>query len=149
MQDIKNRNPKIYDKIVKAYGLFEDLDFYLVEAAGWTVAQIKAKAIQLGAEIIFVDYLGLIRSEGKSLYERVSNTSLALHTLALSSNITVIAVCQLNRAGQGEPDMTNLRESGQIEQDADVIILLHTLGDEKDLGCFCQIGSVANISKKV
>ena len=100
----------------------------MVDAAGWTVQQIKSKAVQLRAEIIIIDYLSLIRGEGKSLYERVTNISMELHTLAQANRIAVIALSQLNRAGKDEPDMTSLRESGQIEQDADVILLLHEIG---------------------
>ena len=99
--------------------------FHVVEAAGWTVPQVKAMAARLRADVIFIDYLSLLRGEGKSLYERVTNISMELHTLARQSKLAVIALSQLNREGKGEPDMTSLRESGQIEQDADVILLLH------------------------
>ena len=121
MGQIKNKDMTVYKDFTDVQQRLKGLDFHLIEAAGWSVAQIKAKAVQLGAEIIFVDYLGLVRAEGKSPYERVSNISLALHTLALSSNMAVIAVCQLNREGKGEPDMTHLRESER----ADAILLLH------------------------
>lgn len=84
--------------------------------------------MQLRAEVIIIDYLSLIRSEGKSLYERVTNISMELHTLAQANKIAVVALSQLNRAGKDEPDMSSLRESGQIEQDADVILLLHEMG---------------------
>lgn len=48
-----------------------------------------------------------------------------LHTMAQQSKISVVALSQLNRAGDSEPTMVNLRESGQIEQDADAILFLH------------------------
>lgn len=114
-----------WTRIAGDFTPFSRLRLHVVEAAGWTVAQIRAKAVQLGAQVIFVDYLSLIRSRGGSLYERVSNISTDLHTLAQQSRMAVIALSQLNREGKGEPDMTHLRESGQIEQDADVILLLH------------------------
>lgn len=125
MKEIKTQDGLDFGRLAQAGKMFDGMDFHTVEAAGWTVAQIKAKAIQLGAEIIFVDYMGLIKSEGSGRYEKITNISVDLHTLAQQSNIAVIALSQLNREGKGEPDMTHLRESGQIEQDADVILLLH------------------------
>ena len=50
--------------------------------------------------------------------------------MAQQSGITVFALSQLSREGKGEPDMSHLRESGQIEQDADLILLLHSLDTE-------------------
>ena len=94
-------------------------------AAGWTAEQIKSKAVQAQAEIIFVDYLTLMKSSGKTPYERATQISMDLHTLAQQMGITVIALAQLNRAGKGAPDMTSLKESGQIEQDAYAILLIH------------------------
>lgn len=124
LSQIKQRSGFDFAKLSEASKHFRDLKFHTVNAAGWSVAEIKAKAVQLGADIIMVDYIGLIRAEGKSPYERMTNTSIALHTMAQSSGITVIAIAQLNREGTSEPDMTHLRESGQIEQDADAILLL-------------------------
>ena len=55
-----------------------------------------------------------------------------LHTMAQQSKIAVVALSQLNRAGDGEPTMINLRESGQIEQDADAILFLHRSATGED-----------------
>lgn len=107
------------------YSRFKQLNIKVVEAAGWTVEKIKAKAMEEKADIIFVDYLSLISSRGKDKYEQTTNISIGLHTMAQTSKISVVALSQLSRKGaEREPDMTDLRESGQIEQDADVIILL-------------------------
>lgn len=125
MTEIKRQEIRDWERIAKEAERFGELKFQVVEAAGYTVAQVRAKAIQFGAEVIFIDYLSLLRGEGKSLYERVTNISMELHTLAQREKIAVIALSQLSRAGKGEPDMTSLRESGQIEQDADAILLLH------------------------
>ena len=97
----------------------------MVKAAGWTVAEIKAEAVRQNADVIFIDYLGLIKSYGKSRYEMTTNTSMDLHTLAQQSEMTVIALSQLKRSDSKTPTMQDLRESGQIEQDADVIMLLY------------------------
>lgn len=128
LSQIKQGKVEDPGRVAEAYDVISGLKFHVVDAAGWTVQQIKSKAVQLRAEIIIIDYLSLIRGEGKSLYERVTNISMELHTLAQANRIAVIALSQLNRAGKDEPDMTSLRESGQIEQDADVILLLHEIG---------------------
>jgi len=115
---------------------FTKLNFSVVQAAGWTVEQIKSKALQLGAEVIFIDYIGLIKGEGKSQYEKATAISNDLHTMAQRYGIAVIALSQLNREGKGSPDMTHLRDSGAIEQDADVILLLRyddETPDKRDL----------------
>ncbi len=129
LRSIKNRESIDYCRIVDCKDIIDKLDFYTVEAAGWTVPQIKAKAIQLGAEVIFIDYMGLVCSDGSSRYEKMTNISIDLHTLAQQSGIAVIALSQLNREGKDEPGMESLRESGQIEQDADIIMLLYAPDD--------------------
>ena len=112
-------------KLAEGFDRFKNLKLEVVSAAGWTAEQIKSKAVQAQAEIIFVDYLTLMKSSGKTPYERATQISMDLHTLAQQMGITVIALAQLNRAGKGAPDMTSLKESGQIEQDADAILLIH------------------------
>lgn len=128
MPEIKRGNisEQGWEKIAAVGGQFERMKLSVVEASGWTVAQIQAKAVQLGADIIFVDYLGLVKGAGKSLYERVSNITNDLHVMAQQNKIAVVALCQLSRGGEGQPGMESLRESGAIEQDADAILLLHT-----------------------
>lgn len=112
---------------------FSGLSLTVVESAGWTPAQVRAKSIQLGADVIFIDYMTLLRGEGKNLYEKASDISMALHTMAQQTGIAVVGLSQLNRAaGKGEPDMTNLRESGQFEQDADAILFIHCENADSD-----------------
>ena len=125
LRDIKTRTGLDFVKVAKTHSIFEELKFHCVEASGWTVAQIKAKAIQLGAEVVFVDYLGLVRDNGKTAYDRATNVSKDLQVMAKAGRMTVFAACQLSRDGKGVPNITHLRESGQIEQDADVILMLH------------------------
>lgn len=110
---------------------FSKLKLSVINSAGWTVEQIKAKALQLKAEVIFIDYLGLIKSDGNSQYERATRISMDLHTMAQRCGITVVALVQLNRT-TGEPDMTSLRDSGQIEQDADTIMFIHNPNEKEN-----------------
>ena len=86
---------------------------------------MRSEALRRKADVAMVDYLGLVKSDGKTRYEKVTNASLAMHDWAQSTNMLVIALSQLNRGGAGQmPSMEDLRESGQIEQDADEILLL-------------------------
>lgn len=121
---------------ISRYGeSFSKLNFSVVSAAGWTVEQVKSKAVQERAEVIFVDYLTLLAEQGKSLYEKATKLSVDLHTLSQQHEIAVVALSQLNREGASDPDMTNLRDSGQAEQDADLILLLagESDSDHRDL----------------
>lgn len=87
-------------------------------------------------DVVFVDYLQLLRVPGMEPFstQEVSEVSRALKRLAVELNIPVIAVAQLNRGSEGRKDMrprsSDLRQSGQIEQDANVIMLLHRDMDE-------------------
>lgn len=106
------------------------IDLTFVRAAGQSVEWIAQRALQSKAEIIFIDYIGLIRTQGASRYEIVTNASMELHTLAQKYGITVVALSQLRRGESTKrPGMEDLRESGQIEQDADAILLMQK-GDE-------------------
>lgn len=98
----------------------------LVPAAGMTPADVRAVTMQRGYQIIFVDYLQLLQGPGENRTAQVTSISIALHTLAQSMGVTVVALSQLARQGQqgSRPDMSALRESGQIEQDADVVMIL-------------------------
>jgi replicative DNA helicase len=113
------------------------LDVRIEEASGATAPLIASRIRQLHREkrldIVFIDYLQRIRGNGngKSRYEDMSAISSDITDLAHSSGITVVALAQLNRGmeqrSDKRPRMSDLRESGQIEQDADQIILLSSL----------------------
>lgn len=114
---------------------FAALNLITVEAAGMTVEQIKATAVKHHADVIFIDYLGLVATSMpvNSSYERTTQISMALHNMAQKTGIAIVALCQLSRqANKAEPDMTALRDSGQIEQDADEILFIHTPDEESE-----------------
>lgn len=110
------------------------MPLYIRSAAGKNVAWMKAQALRKKAQIIFVDYLQLIQETGaKDRYAAITAISIALHELAQTTGIVVVALAQLNRNPSkpgATPTNSDLRESGQIEQDADAIILLS--GDNTD-----------------
>ena len=106
--------------------------FYMLENASATVADIESAARQIpDIKCVIVDYLGLVRSAhpNKMLYEQVSEVSRDMKTLAMNLDVPVLALCQLNRdgakGGDGRPKLTDLRDSGAIEQDADGVLLLY------------------------
>lgn len=110
------------------------MPLYIRSAAGKNVAWMKAQALRKKAQVIFVDYLQLIQETGaKDRYAAITAISIALHELAQTTGIVVVALAQLNRNPSkpgATPTNSDLRESGQIEQDADAIILLS--GDNPD-----------------
>ena len=102
-----------------------------IPAAGMTVADIQAISHSRRYEVIFVDYLQLVHSKGKDRFSVVTDVSIGLHTMAQATGIAVIALAQLNRPEKRkdgvtpEPSLSSLRESGQIEQDADIVFMLY------------------------
>lgn len=110
----------------------------LIPAAGMTPADVRAVTMMRGYQIIFVDYLQLLQGSGENRTTQVTQISIALHTLAQSMGVTVVALSQLARQGKQDkntpPDMSALRESGQIEQDADLIMMLSLQDKDKPAG---------------
>lgn len=100
------------------------------DKGGLHISQIQARAKRAymrmgGLDLVIVDYLGLIQAEGESQTIRVGNVSAGLKNLAKNLNVPVLCLCQLNRNITTKPELKNLRDSGNIEQDADVVIFLH------------------------
>ena len=114
-----------WDRVCGAAAEITESHLEFVPASGMTTADVRAKVLESGYEIIVVDYLQLMRARGGSRYEQVTNISLDLHTIAQSLGITVVALSQLSRSNDDHtPRNSDLRESGQLEQDADVILML-------------------------
>lgn len=107
----------------------------LIESSGKTVAEIQAFALERRHQIVIVDYLQIIADNGKDEYSQVSNISRKLHVMCQSLKITCLALCQLNRTKGARPSLDDLRSSGQLEQDADVVMFLHNDGkdDQREL----------------
>lgn len=103
------------------------IDF--ISASGMTVRDVRAIALNQRYEVVFIDYLQLVSSHGANRYEEVTNISKDLHVFAQENGMTVVALAQLSRPEKNAgkmtpPNMSSFRESGQIEQDADVALLL-------------------------
>ncbi len=111
-----------------------DMPLYVDDTPGMTVLELKAKARRLRARheiaAVFVDYLQLMYTPGaENRQQEIAQISRGLKALARELSVPVVALAQLNRSPEGRegnlPRMSDLRESGAIEQDADVVILLH------------------------
>lgn len=123
-----------WDKVFAAREKLEHAPLFIDESPENTVLEIVAKTKMLvkrhGVKLIVVDYLQLLRSgrREESRQQEVAGFSRALKLLAKSTGIPVIAVAQLNRESErndSKPKPSDLRESGALEQDADLILLLH------------------------
>lgn len=102
------------------------LPLFIRSASGKGVAWVKAQAQRMKAQVVFIDYLQLLADgKAKDRYQAITGISIALHELAQTTGILVVALAQLNRnSAQSLPTVADLKESGQIEQDADAILLL-------------------------
>lgn len=122
-------------KLATVIGPLSEAPIYIDDTATITVAEIRAKCRKLKLEknigVVVVDYLQLIQGSGKknSIREQeISEISRSLKILAKELDIPVIALSQLSRASEQQkrrPVLSDLRESGAIEQDADIVMLLY------------------------
>jgi replicative DNA helicase len=108
------------------------------EEGALTLRAIQSKARKLrDVKVIFVDYLQLCEGEGETRTARVGSVSRGLKALAKRMNCCVVALSQLNRAVEERPgkrpQLSDLRDSGEIEQDADVIAFLWPLGEQQGI----------------
>lgn len=107
----------------------------LIPAAGMNVAQVRSVTMMRGYKVIIIDYVQLLSATGANRTEQVTNISLALHRMAQDMGVTVVALSQLKRkSGDDTPESSDLRESGQLEQDADIIMLLKLENKDKPDG---------------
>ena len=123
-----------WERVVRLKGEIMESDVELIPASGWSVQDILSTALQRRHKIIFIDYLQQLTGRGKDRFEQVTRISLDLHAMAQTHGILVVALSQLNRASTARPDaaptLTDLRESGQIEQDADAVLALYINEEE-------------------
>lgn len=122
-------------KLSEAMALIAGARLFIDATAGINVTGIRSKARRLqmeeGLDIIMIDYLGLMTGVGKfgSRQEEVSSISRSLKALASELGVPVIALSQLSRAPTGRsnhrPVLSDIRDSGAIEQDADVVMFIH------------------------
>lgn len=121
-----------YGKISAADKMLRELPVYISLRPAATVAQIRRMAKRvIGLQCVVVDYIGKIAPTDRrvSRYESITGISGDLKTLAVELGIPVLALSQLNRENTGRndkrPQLSDLRDSGAIEQDADGVVMLH------------------------
>lgn len=125
--------PDDFEAIAAGLGRLADIPLYIDDTADATVPQIRAKARRLkrmhNIGLIVVDYLQLMSGSGDSRREQVDEISRGLKLLAKELKIPVIALSQLSRKCEERtnkrPMLSDLRESGSVEQDADVVLFLY------------------------
>ena len=113
----------------------QNYNIVIDDSPGLTMQRIAAKAriekIRNGLSVIFIDHIGLVNPSNRNMkaYERMTEISKGMKELAKELDITVIALSQLNRSpdsrSNGEPLLSDLRDSGSVEQDSDQVILLY------------------------
>jgi replicative DNA helicase len=128
-------NSDQFEKLTRTSGELFEKPIYIDDTPGISPLEIRAKCRRLKSQFdiqcVVIDYLQLMSMGGRveSRQQEVSQMSRYLKSLARELDIPVIVLSQLNRASEGReghrPRMSDLRDSGSIEQDADVVLLLH------------------------
>ncbi len=123
-----------FAKIWEAMEMLSGADIYIDDSAGWNLVDLKSKARRLKMEsrldLIIIDYLQLM-TNGNSMnrVQEVSEISRWIKSLARELDVPIIALSQLSRAVESRPDkrpvLSDLRESGSIEQDADIVMMIY------------------------
>jgi replicative DNA helicase len=120
--------------LTKAIGEFSEYKYYLYRKPHATIGDIRQRSYQAvnkeGIRVIYIDYLQLIQvPESKSAYERVSSVTRELKLLAMKLDVPIVVASQMNRETEyskdKRPQLNELRESGTIEQDSDMVLLLY------------------------
>ena len=125
-----------WTKLAGAIGPLSEANIYIDDTPGINIMEIRAKCRKLKLEknigMVVIDYLQLIQGSGRrggSREQEISEISRSLKILAKELNVPVIALSQLSRAAEQRPDhrpmLSDLRESGAIEQDADIVMFLY------------------------
>ncbi|MBO7612382.1 MAG: replicative DNA helicase [Treponema sp.] len=121
-----------FKKLQDAAGACFEAPLYIVDTPNMKLLDLRAMArrmkVNQKVQIIFIDYIGLITSEHEEapVYEQQSAISKSLKSLARELEIPVVVLCQVARTAEGdEPNLAQLRGSGSIEQDADMVMFIH------------------------
>lgn len=128
-----------FEKLSEAMGVLAEAPLYFDDTPGQSILEVRTKARRLmaehGLDLIVVDYLQLMQGYTKdNRVQEVSEISQGLKNLARELKVPVLALSQLNRGvenrGTKQPQLSDLRESGSIEQDSDVVMFLYREEDE-------------------
>lgn len=130
-----NLNEDEWPRLVRSMGPLSKSNIFIDDTPGITIMEMKAKCrklkVEKGLDLVLIDYLQLMQGNGKqeSRQQEISSISRGLKGLAKEMNCPVIALSQLSRAPElradHRPILSDLRESGAIEQDADIVMFLY------------------------
>ena len=130
-----NMQTKDWEKLADAMNKFSQAPIYIDDTSGCTITDLRAKCRRLKMRepnlgLIVIDYLQLMEGSGKEdRFQQISSISRGLKVLARELNVPVIALSQLSRAVEQRPNkrpmLSDLRESGAIEQDADIVMFIY------------------------
>ncbi|OPJ55430.1 replicative DNA helicase [Alkalithermobacter paradoxus] len=152
LSKLKNGNlsEKEWPKLIEAMGVLSKLNVYIDDTPGITITEVRSKCrklkIEKGLDLVMIDYLQLMEGDNKSesRQQEISKISRSLKILAKELDCPVIALSQLSRAPElrsdHRPILSDLRESGAIEQDADIVMFLyrdeyyHPDSEKKNIG---------------
>lgn len=134
-----------YPKLTNAAGKLSSAPLYIDSSSGLSIMQLRAKARRMwqqhGIKLFIVDYLQLLNAQGSqrrsdSRQQEVADISAGMKTLARELNVPVVVLSQLSRDIEREknrrPRLSDLRESGAIEQDADLVAFLYNYKEQED-----------------
>jgi replicative DNA helicase len=127
--------PNEWDRVYKAINKISELPIYIDDNASMMVMEMRSQARKIQVEhgsklgLIMIDYLQLMEGSGDNRVQEISKITRSLKGLARELNVPLVALSQLSRTVEARnnkrPMMSDLRESGSIEQDADLIIMLY------------------------
>ena len=134
------------ERFKKANKTLLERDNIVITTGSKSMSEIRSESRHMGYDVIIIDYLQLLKPDKSyrgNRYAEVGAISKAIKSLAMELNIPIIALSQLNRVSEAretkEPTMAELREAGDIEQDASVIILLWNVSQEDNSRKGCKI----------
>ncbi|GLK88299.1 replicative DNA helicase [Pseudomonas turukhanskensis] len=146
MEEVKCLEQEEWDRIGVAAKKIKDAELYLLDTPGMTMPAIRSEALRLkrevGLDIMMIDYVQIVATDGKSQNrsDAVAKVSIAIMNLSRELAIPILVLAQLNRGPANRPNKkpqaSDLKESGQIEQDADAVILVH-YDRESEMGEQC------------
>jgi len=133
--NIRKPSKKDVPALLKAVDEVMELPVWIDDENVW-MGRIRQKArlwCKEGVEVIFLDHILLVEDRAKDPYQKVSEVSRKLKKMAKDLNVPVVALCQLSRkvedrGGEHRPRLSDLRDSGKLEENADVVIFIHRPG---------------------
>ena len=145
------------ERFDKANEVLSKTENIIITTGSKSASEIRAESRHMNYDVIIIDYLQLLKADTSykgNRYAEVGAISKAIKGLAMELNIPIILLSQLNRRSEGtdtkEPTMSELRESGDIEQDASVIVLLWNISEDKiRKGCKVEKNRQGNTGKIV